>query len=85
LENRSWEDKEGQKRYITEVVCEGGNVILLGGGGGRGGGDAPSDSGDSERLQSAPRSAQQRPQPAAQSTPPDDFAQHGVTEDDVPF
>jgi len=84
MESRSWEDKEGQKRYITEVVCEGGNVILLGGGGR--GGDAPSDSGgDSERLQSAPRSTQQRPQPAPQAAPADDFSQHGVTEDDVPF
>lgn len=26
LTNRSWEDKEGQKRYITEVVC---NELLL--------------------------------------------------------
>jgi single-strand DNA-binding protein len=86
IESRSYEDKEGQKRYITEIVCEGGNVILLGGGAGRTG-DAPPDfAGDSERLQSAPRSAQQqRPQPAAQSAPPDDFGQHGVTEDDVPF
>src|SRR3954471_9082565 len=35
LESRSWEDKEGQKRYITEVVSDG--LILLGGGGGGGG------------------------------------------------
>jgi single-strand DNA-binding protein len=80
IETRSYEDKEGQKRYMTEVVCEGGNVILLGGGGR---GDSPSGPDDSERLQSAPRSS--RPQPAAQSAPPDDFGQHGVTEDDVPF
>lgn len=84
IESRSYEDKEGQKKYITEIVCEGINIILLGGGGGRGS-DGPSDYGDSERLQSAPRSAQQRPQPAAAQAPPDDFAQHGVTEDDVPF
>lgn len=82
IESRSYEDKEGQKKYITEIVCDAVNIMLLGGGAGRGG-DAPSDSGDSERLQSAPRSS--RPQPAAQAAPPDDFAQHGVTEDDVPF
>lgn len=29
LETRSWEDKEGQKRYTTEVVAD--EVILLGG------------------------------------------------------
>jgi single-strand DNA-binding protein len=84
IESRSYEDKEGQKKYITEIVCEGINIILLGGGGGRGG-DAPSDfGGDSERLQSAPRSAQ-RPQAVPQAPPADDFSQHGVTEDDVPF
>ena len=36
-ETRSYEDKEGQKKYITEVVCEAQNLILLGGGGGRDG------------------------------------------------
>ena len=36
LQTRSYDDKEGQKKYITEVVCEAQNLILLGGGGGRG-------------------------------------------------
>src|SRR5690349_3853578 len=31
IDNRTWEDKEGQKRYITEVVAD--EVLLLGGGG----------------------------------------------------
>src|SRR5437660_783203 len=35
LESRSWEDKEGQKRYITEVVAD--DLILLAGRGGGGG------------------------------------------------
>jgi single-strand DNA-binding protein len=55
LQTRSWEDKQGQKRYTTEIVAT--NVILLGGaaGAGRGRSDdgppppsddyAPSDSG----------------------------------------
>jgi single-strand DNA-binding protein len=40
LQTRSWEDKQGQKRYSTEIVAT--NVILLGGGnrGGGGGGGA---------------------------------------------
>ena len=29
LVNRSWETKEGEKKYITEVVCN--EVVLLGG------------------------------------------------------
>ena len=57
LQTRSWQDKDGQKRYMTEVVAD--RVELIGGrqgGGGRGreeefggGGDddgpAPADSG----------------------------------------
>jgi single-strand DNA-binding protein len=79
LESRSWEDKEGQKKYITEVVAD--DVILLGGRGGEG----PSGGGDFEqrdRPVSMPRSAQRPPAPAAPAH--DDFNQ-GITDDDVPF
>jgi single-strand DNA-binding protein len=79
LESRSYEDKEGQKRYITEVVCEANNAILLGGGGGTRS-EAPSDDYQQDAVVSRPRSSQ-RPQPAA---PPEDFSQ-GITDDDVPF
>src|SRR5262245_52705696 len=37
MQTRNYEDKDGQKRYITEVVAE--DVILLSGRGGEGGGD----------------------------------------------
>jgi single-strand DNA-binding protein len=80
IESRSYEDKEGQKKYITEVVCEANNVVLLGGGGR---GDAPDAGGDFQRPVSMPRSAQ-RPQPAASAPPADDMSQ-GITDDDVPF
>ena len=81
LQTRSWEDKEGQKRYTTEVVCD--DLVLLGSGRGdtQGGGSPEFERQD--RPVSMPRSAQQRQQPAA-SGPPDDFGQ-GVTDDDVPF
>jgi single-strand DNA-binding protein len=39
IETRSWDDKDGQKRYMTEIIAE--RIQLLGGpggGGGRGGG-----------------------------------------------
>ena len=82
LETRSWEDKDGQKKYMTEVVCEAQSLVLLGGGGGRG--DGPSESpGDYDRPVSMPRSAQ-RSQPAAAQPPSEDFNQ-GITDDDVPF
>src|ERR1017187_6831821 len=82
LETRSYEDKEGQKKYFTEVICNAQDVVLLGGGAGRG--DAPSEgSGDYDRPVSMPRSAQ-RPPTAAAPQPPEDFNQ-GITDDDVPF
>jgi len=86
LENRSWEDKEGQKRYITEVICEAINAVLLGGGAGGGRGDHPDAGGDFDRPVSMPRSAQRPPAaaPPAAPAPGDDFNQ-GITDDDVPF
>ena len=80
LQTRSWEDKDGQKRYTTEVVCE--DLVLLSGGGR---GDPAGGGGDFERPVSMPRSAQrQQPPAASQAAPPEDFNQ-GITDDDVPF
>ena len=79
IENRSWEDKDGQKRYITEVVCE--ELILLGGGGRESGG-GPGGEYNQDSVVSRPRSSAPRPQPAA--APAEDFSQ-GITDDDVPF
>jgi len=42
LRTRQWQDKEGQKRYTTEVVCQ--NMRFVGGRGGAGGG-APAGGG----------------------------------------
>ncbi|HUK18619.1 MAG TPA: single-stranded DNA-binding protein [Bryobacteraceae bacterium] len=82
LQSRSYEDKEGQKRYVTEVVAD--ELILLGGRGDSG----PAPGGDFERPVSMPRSAQ-RPQPAASSpaatAPAADDMNQGITDDDVPF
>jgi single-strand DNA-binding protein len=36
LQTRQWDDKDGNKRYTTEVKAD--RITLLGGGGGRGGG-----------------------------------------------
>jgi single-strand DNA-binding protein len=79
LQTRSWEDKDGQKKYMTEVVCD--DLILLGGRGG--GGESSGESGEFSRPVSMPRSAQPRPQAPA-AAPPEDFNQ-GITDDDVPF
>lgn len=41
LETRSWDDKEGQKRYTTEIIAD--RIQLLGGAGRGGGGGAARD------------------------------------------
>jgi single-strand DNA-binding protein len=80
LQTRSWEDKDGQKKYMTEVVCD--DLILLGGRGGESGGGGGEYT---PPLTSQPRSAPRSQPPASSSSrPPDDFNQ-GITDDDVPF
>ena len=81
LQTRSWDDKDGQKRYTTEVVCD--DVILLGGRGGEGAGDSGEFAAAPRGPVSMPRSAQQQ-RPQAPAPPPEDFNQ-GITDDDVPF
>src|ERR1041385_6732893 len=57
IENRTWEDQQGQKRYISEVVAD--EVILVSGGGGGGGRGEQASSGEyDQRPVSMPRSAQ---------------------------
>ena len=36
LQTRQWDDKDGNKRYTTEIKAD--RIVLLGGGGGGGGG-----------------------------------------------
>ena len=86
LQTRSYEDKDGQKKYSTEVVAD--DVILLSGRGEGGGG---MDTGYSQepRMVSQPRSAA-RPQGmgggAASSGPASGSPfDSGVSDDDVPF
>lgn len=83
IENRSWDDKDGQKRYITEIVVD--EIILLGGRGGEGGGEAGGGEYSQQQrppMVSGPRAA--RPQQQQPASAPDDFSQ-GITDDDVPF
>ncbi|MCL4402890.1 MAG: single-stranded DNA-binding protein [Acidobacteria bacterium] len=77
LQTRNYDDKDGNKKYVTEVVAE--DVVLLSGDRGAGGGGGEYSQ---QQPVSMPRSAQ-RQQPAA-AAPEPDFNQ-GVTDDDVPF
>jgi len=74
LQTRSYDDKEGKKQYMTEVVAE--DVLLLGGRGEGGGGP---DSGS--QVVSMPRSAQKQQHHPQEEAGGD----QGITDDDVPF
>jgi single-strand DNA-binding protein len=70
LQTRSWEDRDGNKRYSTEVVCDAGGLILCGGGT-TGSAD---DSGGPGGRDSRPNSSRQM-----------DSGEQAVADDDVPF
>ncbi len=81
LQQRTYEDKDGQKRYATDVVAE--EVILLGGRGE--GGPSGSEEGWGEATQRGPVSMPRAKQPAASPKPEEPDFGGGVTDDDVPF
>ncbi len=78
LQTRNYENKEGKKVYVTEVVAD--NVILLGR---RGGGEGEAMGGESRPV-SMPRSAA-RSTAAPQGPSNDADFDQGITDDDVPF
>ncbi len=90
LENRSYEDKDGQKKYTTEVIAD--DVILLDGSRGGPGGDSAGDDYSQQHQQpvSMPRSAMRGGGAAASggrgsSMPQEDPGFGGASDDDVPF
>ena len=75
IQTRSWDDKEsGQKKYRTEILIN--DLSLLGGGGGgnRSEGGNASTGGYSTNRTSAPVTA-----------PSNDYADQGITDEDIPF
>ena len=78
LQTRSYDDNEGVKRYVTEVVAE--NLVLLGG-------TANSNSngnGGGGRERSARRPAPGKPSNGHRDRAPEP-AEQGLQDDDVPF
>lgn len=80
LTTRSYDDKDGNKRWITEVVAD--DVILLSGGQG-GGGRGGEHSEEYGQPVSMPRSA--RPSSPAPAPSSGGGFEPGITDDDVPF
>lgn len=82
LRTRSYEDKDGNKRYVTEVMAD--DLILVGGRGEGGGGpEMSSGGGGYDQPVSMPRTA--RPQARQAAPEPDPFGDQGISDDDVPF
>jgi single-strand DNA-binding protein len=76
IQTRSWDDKEsGQKKYKTEILV---NELSLLGGRGEGG----SSSGGYEKSSSSSSYAGSR---ASSPAPANDYADQGITDEDIPF
>jgi single-strand DNA-binding protein len=71
LETRQWNDKDGNKRYTTEI--KGDKIVLLGGGGGRSGGGMSRGGGEESMGGGQP------------SHGGADIPDTPLTDDDIPF
>lgn len=74
IQTRSWDDKDGNKRYTTEIVAS--DLILLDGGGAGGGSNAPGGSSQSNYRSNAP---------AVGSSPVPEYEPEPAPVDDLPF
>jgi single-strand DNA-binding protein len=73
IQTRSWDDKtSGEKKYRTEILIN--ELSLLGGGPGRG--EGGSSSGGYSKSSGSSASA---------SAPANDYAEQGITDEDIPF
>jgi single-strand DNA-binding protein len=86
LQTRNWEDKDGNKRYTTEVIAEPASVILLGGRGegvaaGAAGGEAEYGQGPAPGPRAMPGRVSNMPA----SAPPVEASSQEISDDDVPF
>lgn len=79
LQTRSYEDQDGVKRYVTEIVAD--EVLLLGGQNG-----ASQDAKAPGKGNQNTPASQPRGRGAAASVPQaDEFGGQGISDDDVPF
>lgn len=76
IQNRSYDDKDGVKKYISEIVAQ--ELILLGGGSGERGGAGENGSGGSYQQSSGGMA------PSSQGHPAESFDQN-VPDSDLPF
>jgi single-strand DNA-binding protein len=76
LQTSSWDDKTtGQKKYKTEIIV--GDISLL-----SGRGEGSSDGGE---RSSGGYSSSRSSSPSSPSAPSNDYAEQGITDEDIPF
>lgn len=91
IQTRSWDDKEsGQKKYRTEILVN--ELSLLGGrggdregGGSYGGGQSYGSQGNQGGYSRGGGGGNTASFDQRSSTPQDDYASEGITDDDIPF
>ena len=81
LQTRQWDDKDGNKRYMTEI--RGDRIVLLSGGGGRSGAGVGSYGGGA-RSQAGPSAVGSTGDDPTAPVPPDGPSEP-LTDDDIPF
>jgi single-strand DNA-binding protein len=80
IETRSWQDKEGQTKYKTEIICDQMTMLGRAGGGDRNSGDGGYGGSDSSRGGSGSRDENYEPAPTGASE-----SGGGGSDDDLPF
>lgn len=78
IQTRQWDDREGNKRYTTEIVAQ--NLTFLGGRPGAGTGAEPA-----AKSVNGDRSSDRTSQPRPSSDGDFDYGPPPMTDDDVPF
>src|ERR1700758_4870336 len=79
IQTRSWDDKEsGQKKYRPELLVT--DLQLLGGRG-----EGASSGGGYERSERSSGSYATNPTRPASNAPANDYAEQGITDEDIPF
>ncbi len=84
IQTRSYDDKaSGQKKYFTEIIVR--ELTLLGGRGNAEGGGSQYSGGTSSYGGGAAKSGGNTASFDQRSQPQEDYANEGITDDDIPF
>ncbi|MDE1161003.1 MAG: single-stranded DNA-binding protein [Acidobacteriaceae bacterium] len=84
IQTRSWDDKEsGQKKYRTEILVN--DMSLLGGRGETGGGGGSYERSSGSGYSGSRAASSSSSSSSYAQAPAPDYADQGITDDDIPF